>query len=327
MSDTQRAISPSSARLAIWVCITCLLCAAVLTLGCDTVEPAAEDKLVVEGYFSAGQPLPVLTLRSTRPIREPWNPSGTRVTGADVNVRLGTRDIPYTDVPDAPGRYYPAVMEDRARTVPPDTEVAVAVSWNEMTASASDRTPQLILLERAVIELADTPVAAILSDSLGIRFDSLDIDLDVREGFLYLGEVTMQWAASAIPLEPNMWIETQIQAVAPFSSAVVEFFLLTEQIQREADIPSDAEGMLEWRGVYAVPVEAANDPLPPHEVRLALLRSGTTYARFATSRDAPDRREPDSNVDGGLGIIAGIAVDTVRLSIDRNTVLYPPNTP
>ena len=50
-------------------------------------------------------------------------------------------------------------------------------------------------------------------------------------------------------------------------------------------------------------------------MKVSLLRSGPDYARFASSRDAPERREPVSNVRGALGIVAGISVDSLLLNV------------
>ena len=110
-------------------------------------------------------------------------------------------------------------------------------------------------------------------------------------------------------------MRTQLRPPASFPSAVVDFLLATGAVERERDVPGDGAAR-RWRGVYAVPVEAPGDPLPPHALEVAVLRSGEDYARYARSRTDPDRRDPDGNVEGGLGIAAGIALDRRTLAVE-----------
>jgi len=163
------------------------------------------------------------------------------------------------------------------------------------------------------VAVPEKPVRAVLLDSLDIRFDSLDVG--ARQGFLYPVEVTLWWKTDFDDTGEDFWIETQLKPRTTFSSEIVDFFLLPAEVFRERSVQPDAFGRREWTGVYAVPVDDEADPLPAHELKAALLRSGTDYARFATSRDDPQRREPVSNVAGGIGIVAGISVDSLRVEV------------
>ena len=96
---------------------------------------------------------------------------------------------------------------------------------------------------------------------------------------------------------------------------MIDFFLLPGQILRERTATRAGSEQRTWTGVYAVPVESKDAALPAHTLRVAVLRSGQDYARFATSRDAPDQREPQSNITGGLGIVAGVSVDSLRIDV------------
>ena len=95
-----------------------------------------------------------------------------------------------------------------------------------------------------------------------------------------------------------------------------DFFLRPEQIFRERNTPRDALGRRSWTGVYAVPVETRQTPLPPHPLRVAIIRSGQDYARFISGRDDPERREPPSNLDGAVGIFAGLSVESLRVQVE-----------
>lgn len=100
-----------------------------------------------------------------------------------------------------------------------------------------------------------------------------------------------------------------------FSSLVLDFILLPEQVFPE-DEASLESGSHTWTGLYAIPVADAESPLPPHRLRLAVVRSDQDYADYVITRGTPDRREPSSNLDGALGIVAGISVDSLVVSID-----------
>ncbi len=118
-------------------------------------------------------------------------------------------------------------------------------------------------------------------------------------------------------MEPNAdssWVRARLRPPAAFPSAVVDFVLLTDATRREADLAAGG-AVRRWSGVYAVPVDAPSDPLPPHALDVVLLRSGPDYARYALSRTDPDRREPVGNVRGGIGIAAGLALDRRTLVV------------
>jgi hypothetical protein len=63
--------------------------------------------------------------------------------------------------------------------------------------------------------------------------------------------------------------------------------------------------------VYAVPVESGTAPLPRHRLTTSLTRGDTSFASFAQTRTDPDRREPISNVEGGLGVALAVSVDSL----------------
>ena len=111
------------------------------------------------------------------------------------------------------------------------------------------------------------------------------------------------------------WIQTKLEPVTPGSASVVDYFLLSEQILQETDADRAWPGLRRWTGVYGVPVNTEDAQMPSHDLKIALLRSGRDYADFATTRNAPERREPLSNVAGAIGIVAGISVDSTRVYV------------
>lgn len=189
----------------------------------------------------------------------------------------------------------------------------MTVQWEGRTATASGRTPPPIDIESAEVTVPPEPVQAILVDSL--RRDSLDIPAE--QGYLYPIDVTVTWQTDfpETGADSTYWIRAQLRPFTGFSSTVVDFFLQPEDVFRER-VPNQESNRRSWTGVYAVPVASRTDPLPPHQMRVSLVRSNAAYAAFASSRRDPDRREPISNVQGAVGIAAGVAVDSVRITVD-----------
>lgn len=282
--------------------------------GCDTVEPVADAVLVVEGFIDTGKPLAPVILRQTRPLSTTYPLDATTAAeGAEVVLEADGRRIAYLPS-EVPGRYVPST------TTPlrPETSFTLSVRWEGQEAVGRSKAPPPIRIDSVLIAAPNAPVQAILLDSL--RLDSLDVG--VYEGYIYPVEVSLWWQpppeeAAADTLH---WIRTRLRPHTSVSLSVTDFFLRPEQIVREHALQKAAGGRRQWTGVYAIPVPGATDPLPPHRLTVALLRSGQDYARFASSRDAPDRREPVSNVTGGIGIVAGIAVDSLQLDVSTSTV-------
>jgi len=113
-------------------------------------------------------------------------------------------------------------------------------------------------------------------------------------------------------------VRGQLRPSASFSSRVVNFFLQPAEVRREDRYPDTKTGR-KWRGVYAVPVDTSTAPLPEHRLTAVLVRGDTAFADFARTRADPDRREPVSNVSGGLGIATGVAIDSLRRTVTEST--------
>lgn len=276
---------------------------------CDWTEPVSSDQLVVEAFLATGEPLPVIALRRTAPLDNPAPDSfGTPARGAEMTLTLDGRRISYEPVPDQPGRYAPMESE----VVPARVSYTLEVRWQGREATASGRTPPPLAIDRFRVEVPDEPVEAILVDSL--RRDSLDIPAE--QGLIYPVEVTVDWTTDFDPVgaDSAYWIRTQLTPDTSFSSTVVDLFLQDSEVFPEKS--AARRGSLHrWRGVYAIAVDSASSPLPAHHLEVALLRSSVEYASFATTRDDPDRREPISNVDGALGVVAAVALDTQYVTL------------
>ena len=274
--------------------------------GCDTVEPSEREELVVEAFLTTGQPLPPVTLRQTRPLSETSGGGGTAASGAEVELELGGARYAYRAVPEEPGQYVPARAGVR---VPERAPFRVDVRWGEQHATASGVAPPPIRLDSVQVRVPEKPQRAVLLDTLGVL---------PEEGFIYPVDVTVWWTSDLdeTAADSLYWIQTKLEPFTPFSSTVIDFFLRPGSVLRERTLPRDERGRRFWRGVYAIAVDEETDPLPPHQLKAALLRSGSDYALFATSRDAPERREPISNVSGALGIVVGVSVDSVQVTVD-----------
>jgi hypothetical protein len=289
------------------------LLAVGLVLGlarCDwSTTPVDEESLVVEAFLETGRPLPPIVLRRTRPLRSPQDSLRDAATGAAVEVELGGAHYAYEPA-RTPGRYVPPTDT----LVPAGVPWQLTVRWRGETAHARGRTPSPIDITEVCVDVPEAPSRAVQVDSL--RRDSLDIPADL--GFLYPIDVTVRWAGRAPPTLPDTsrWVRTQLRPDAtPFPSEVVEFFLQPAEIQQEVAFAQSGDAY-QWRGVYAVPVDSAEATLPRHTLTTAVVRGDTAFASFAQTRTDPDRREPISNVTGGLGIAVAVAVDSLVRPIE-----------
>lgn len=274
---------------------------------CDwTTDPAEKQSLVVEAFLETGEPLSALTLRQTQSLSSADSLAEPAAGADEVTLVLGDRTVPYTTESTA-GRYRP----DTSVIVPPQTPWALTVRWNGTTARAEGFTPPPIAVQEVCVDVPDAPVRAVQVDSL--RRDSLDIPAD--QGYLYPIDVTVEWADPSSGVAASHWVRAQLRPDAsPFPSEVVEFFLEPAEIQRE-DRFDRQTGARQWQGVYAVPVDSSDAPLPEHDLTTALVRGDTAFASFAQTRTDPDRREPLSNVDGALGVALAISIDSLERTI------------
>ncbi len=288
----------------------CLLLMGVLLVGCDLSAPRTDEVLVVEAFFDVGEPLPEVRVHRSAPFDGAFpGAEATAIGDARVVVTAGGVPMPYRAAPGLPGRYQPT---GTAR-VEAGVLYSVVVQWNDHEASAASRTPPLFQLDSVRAVPFAMPIRAVLLDS--IRFDTLGTG--ARQGFVYPVEVFAWWSMPDAAADSASWIRAQVRPAAAFSSTVGDFFFPPERIEKERDLPvAEGPGRL-WRGLYAVPVESADAPLPPHRVRVALVRSGRDYARFAATRTSPAQREPLSNVQGGRGIVAGLSVDSLTLFVTQ----------
>lgn len=277
---------------------------------CDwTTEPVEEESLVVDAFITTGHPLPSVTLRQTSPLNVSREEPRDAASDGEVELTLDGRRIVYRELGPKPGEYVP--LTDTV--VPPRVRWELTAQWNGETARARGRTPSPIHMSEVCVDVPAAPSEAVQVDSL--RRDSLDIPAD--QGFLYPIDVTVQWEES-LPTpgaDTTYWVRGQLQPdAAPFSSDVVQFFLEPAVIRREDRFSQIGPNRV-WNGVYAVPVDSATAPLPRHRLRTALVRGDSAFAAFAQSRTDPDRREPISNVNGGLGVALAVAVDSLSRTV------------
>ncbi len=276
---------------------------------CDwTTDPVEGQPFVVEAFLETGRPLPAVTLKQVRPLTSTGDSLRNGVSGAEVTLTLGSSAISYSE--SKIGRYVPS----ESTVVPPQVSWHLTVKRNETEAGAGGTTSPPIVLNEVCVDVPEEPVRAVQVDSL--RRDSLDIPAE--EGYLYPIEVTVQWEGDPPAPEnaPAYWVRTQLRPdESSFQSEVVDLFLEPAEIRRE-DRFSRTDGAQEWKGVYAVPVDSSNAPLPSHNLTTSVVRGDSAFASFAQTRTDPDRREPISNVDGALGVAHAVSVDSLTRVIE-----------
>lgn len=283
---------------------------------CDwNAEPAERESLVVEAFLETGRPLPVLTLRQTRPLAPANGPRGDAAAGAQVTLTIGGETVSYDEDPQQPGRYTPAVPAD---TVPARIEWALDVRWDGERARAQGTTPPPIRVAEVCVRVPDEPVRAVRVDSL--RRDSLDIPTE--RGYIYVIDVTARWTsdgAAGGAVDTTQWVRAQLRPdTSQFSSRLVDRFLQPVEVRRE-DRYRRVGDTRQWTGVYAVPVNSSTAPLPRHRLTTAVVHGDSAFGDFARSRTDPDLREPISNVEGALGIATAVAVDSLVRVVTPDT--------
>jgi len=267
---------------------------------------------VVEAFVATDRPLPPITLRQTRPLDAPGSRDDNAAAGADVEFVLDGEALSYEEHDSRPGLYVPEVD---LKAVPAGVPWALTVEWRDEVAQAQGRTPPPIDLGQVCVEVPAAPVQAVRVDSL--RRDSLDIPAE--QGYLYPVNVSVEWPAGALPpgADTTHWVRPQLRPdTTGFSSRVVICFLEPVDVRREDQFRA-RNGHRAWRGVYAVPVAESTSALPGHDLTVTLARGDTAFAAFARSRDDPERREPVSNVEGGLGIATAVAIDSLRRTVQE----------
>ena len=275
-----------------------LIAAVVLLSACDQAMPD-EPTLVLEAYFQPGHALPAIRVAETASLG--MEGGAPPVQGADVAVELNGTRFAYHEEGDD---YRPA----SGTQVEPGQLFSVAVSHRGRTARASGVIPPAIDIDSVRIEAPDRPIEAVLLDSLTLGLDSLSFEIPSRTGFIYPVRVQVWWQATT---DAGFWVEASARPLQAFSSRLIDFFLQPSTVLEER-----AGAAMTWSGLYAVPVASETAPMPEHAARIALVRGTVDYARYALSRSDPDRREPRTNVTGGVGMVTGIALDSVRVYIE-----------
>lgn len=291
--------------------LTVLTAVWVLTLtSCDAVVPAHEEDIVIEAWLDTGQELPAVRITSTNALGSPLSASPLE-SPARVELDVAGSRIAYLPASGDPLRYLP----QPGTTVRPEAgdrfELRVEHEGRESTALG--RMPSMIRLTDISVLAASEPTPVVLLDSLNLGLDSLALDVNATTGFMYPVQVSVSWEDNG----EDDWIEARLKPSSEFSSSLIDFFLLPSQVFPESSAEPGAGGVRTWQGVYALPVAAADTPMPEHSLNVILIRGDDRFAQFATSRNTPERREPISNVNGGLGFVGGISVDSLRVNVSR----------
>jgi len=290
----------------------------IIALGlgaCDTIQPERTGTLVVEAYFNAGQPLPPVSVHQTADVNALLSDARIGVSDAVVQATLNGSIVEYEAVADSDGLYRPKTTVEYLLL--PLDQFSLRVTSGTREVIGSGLVPPEIQMVNVKAIVPDQPIEAVLIDSLKLGLDSLGVIIDANEGFIYPVEVFIEWAKPDIPMIDNdFWIETSLDPVQQFSSSLLDFFLLSEQVLPESGILADEKGRLHWTGIYAIPVPLSDSSFPTHELKISILRSEQSFARFATTRNEPKRREPVGNVIGGIGFIGGVSLDSLRISVE-----------
>ena len=298
-------------------CFAFILLFLPLGSGCDSIEPADDSLMVIEGFLQTGAPLPDITISRASLLEQSsvQNPDFIR----DATLRLFIDDVAYAYGPSDPnnGTYSP--LNPAIEAIPAGAKMRAEIVWESQIATTSDLMPSPIAIESVEVDVPESPVTAILVDTL--RFDTPQVG--ARQGFIYPIDVTITWSVDPAFPEPDStyWVEARLIPQTEFSSTVLDVFLLPEQVLQENNVLLQPTGLSpnqrSWTGVYAVPVADSLSLPPTHSLTVQLVRGTRAYADFAASRNIPERREPISNIDGAIGILAGIALDAKAFEVNN----------
>ena len=291
----------------------------LLLAGCDAVRPEDTSHVVVEAYVTAGEPAGRIRLWRPLPLNAPYPfDATTGIDDADVAVIIGEAALAYTH--SDPGHYTP----NRLLVTPEYARLDLRINRLGERITATSLVPPRIKIDSTRVERSARPVRGLILDSLlidPIILDSLGVDslrVGAQEANIYLVEATLHWTVQFREQEADStwWVRTHLDPDLETGGRTDEYFLRTEQVQRERQAASRSPGHRYWSGVYAVPVESPDAPMPTHNLRLSLVRSPPEYARFVAGRSSPGDREPPTNVIGARGIFTGLALDSVVVLVE-----------
>ncbi|PIQ63647.1 MAG: hypothetical protein COV99_00985 [Bacteroidetes bacterium CG12_big_fil_rev_8_21_14_0_65_60_17] len=269
---------------------------------CDATDAGSRSSLIVEAFVQAGPILPEVRVRQTSGRESGREAAVVGLADAVVAVRVGDTSYAYRHI--GAGRYA-SILPAKSPVVEGDP-FQVDVERDGVRATGSGTVPPDIVISGVEPIPARTAVEAILVDSLGLSIDSLDVGLGARLGFIVPVEVQITWDA----LEDTYWVATSLDPEESFSSSVLDFFLLPSEV-----IPEGGRGTASWKGVYAVPVEDSTSSLPRHSLLVSITRGDAAFAAWMNTQSSGMASANAGNVEGAIGFVGGVAIDTVQLRV------------
>ncbi|MCY4172218.1 MAG: DUF4249 family protein [Bacteroidetes bacterium] len=285
--------------------------------GCDAFQPESPSLPVVEAFVMSGQSMPEITLKRTGSIAERYqSDESTALRDAQLQLTMSDRVIPYSV--KSPGKYVPV----ESVIAVPGADLELELQWNNQIILANDQIPGPISLDSVEISISDEPLESLVLESVFIDptlLDSLGIQAlgtGARKELVYIVEAKLYWAEQSQTNNPDdWWIRTQLRPNLDQSRRLFNYFFSPETLQLEDNFPINGKGKRYWSGAYAVSIETKTDPFPGHRLRISLVRSSQTYADFVSGSSNPREREPPTNIRGGRGIFAALAVDTLLINV------------
>lgn len=268
--------------------------------GCDSEKPPFREDLVLEAFFNTGRAMPDVVVRRTLP------PTATlgddRVDDAEVLLYDGFRTDTLRPVVGDPGRYRAG---PRADTVRAAGHYGLTLRRGDATLTAITVAPPRLQLVAARVFPSATPERGVNLDLAG-----LGLGATVANGYFYAVDVELEWVPQ---LDSSLVVRANLR---PSTEASGTLFFPADVVVDEASAGDVRGAHRLWRRRYLVAVSGPNAPLPHHRVRVALVRGGDDYRRFAETRRTPTQRSPTTNVVGGLGIVAGVSADSLTVDVD-----------
>jgi len=264
----------------------------------------------------SGQRMPTIILRKTLTLHDRYElDESTALNVAQLQLKMNGMLIPYSL--KSSGRYAP----DESVIATPGAKIDLEISWEDQVMTAQQKIPPPITLDSFTVSTSDQPVKSLVLESVFIDptlVDSLGLQAlgtGAREELVYIVEATLYWRDDSTDDQNDWWMRTQLRPNLGQDRRLGNYFLSPEVLQLEADIPMDDHHQRFWSGAYAVPVDQIDDPVPAHRLRMSIIRCSQPYVDFVSASSYATEREPPSNIIGGRGIFAGLAMDTLTITI------------
>lgn len=299
----------------VWIALLFCACAAERTPG-ELFGPAQENLAVVDAQLIVGTALPPIHLSRTLAPGKRYAATTTALTGAQLSIHQGGQRFDYIDEPNTPGRYVPI---DASVLVLPATTYQLAVQLADgRQISAETTTPKRLQITSLLL----------LDEKTLLVQRELKLFADVGEAVYRAPENQIQYQQGLV------------EAVLVEELDIPAYQLAIFNLEEDSELLIDAD-FLEEDDLAEFERQGASPPLAVRDGQARLPWFAIAFAGrhkfkiYAVDKNWYDfiRTDPDEdggsfggllgdqfqrpmfNIEGGIGLFASAAVDSVGFTI------------